>query len=254
MTLKRRILVSTLALALLVGPGQIAAAQRPDGSLAARLQDAARRSGIPHYTRTLPNGGRRLCLNPSGSSQLRAVEGALGPRSNALEICHIGSRGANHNMAIFNRQMLHVQFLNGTGNWRLRSWGGGALRPSSSKLYSSVIQLSPSEAGRLQQLLQRGFAAQGPAHAAGQRWERGNLGNTYGRSFNCVSFFTEMPLGDRGEPLWRLLGLPHSYSGNPRGLMQALETRANDRVVGICVYGPTLPGFGGKPAQDQFGF
>lgn len=250
-----RHIVNTTALALLLlGLGRIAAAQHLDGSLAARLQSAAQQSGIPHYTRTLPNGARRLCLNPSGTSQLRAVEGVLGPRANTLEICHIGSPGANHTLAIFNRQMVHVQYANGSGNWRLRSWGGGSLRPSSSKLYSGVIQLSPSEAGRLQQLLQQGFAAQGPEHAAGARWERGNLGNAYGRSFNCVSFLTEMPLGDRGEPLWRLLGLPHSYSGSPHGLMQALESQANERVVGICVYGPPQPGFGANPAQNQFGF
>jgi len=250
MTRLRRSTSAALAL-LLLGIGGIAAAQQLD--VTARLKAAARQAGVPHYVRACPSGAQRLYLNPSGLSQLRAVENVLNNRANTLELCHIGSPGANHTMAIFNRQFVHVQYINGTNNWRLRSWGGGNLRPSSTKLHSGVIQLTSSEANRLQQLLQQGFNAQGPEHTAGARWENGNLNNTYGRSFNCVSYFTEMPVGDRGEPLWRLIGLPHSYNGNPHGLMQALETQGNDRVVGICVYGPPQPGFGANPNQNQFG-
>jgi len=243
---------STALALLLLGLGSIADAQQAD-NLTGRLTAAARQAGVPHYVRACPNGVQRLYLNPSGSSQLRAVENVLGNRANTLELCHIGTANANHTMGIFNRQFVHTQFLNDTGNWRLRYWGGGSLRPSDTKLHSGVIQLTASEANRMQQLLQQGFNAQGPEHTAGARWENGNLNNTYGRSFNCVSFFTEMPVGDHGEPLWRLLGLPHSFSGNPRGLQQALETHGNERVQGICVYGPQQPGFGNNPNQNQFG-
>ena len=59
-----------------------------------------------------------------------------------------------------------------------------------------------------------------------------------------------MPVGDGGEPLWRLLGLRASYSGQPKALQTALETEANERVIGITVYGPTLPTFGADQAQN----
>jgi len=230
------------------------AQERPLGAVAAALEQAARQNGTASYIRACPGGVRRIYLNPSGWQQLRGVEGVLSSRANTLEICHIGTADANHTLGMFNRQAIHVQYRTGTSNWRLRRWGDGSLRPSGNKLYSGIIQLTPSEAQRMQEQLDRGFAAQGDELSAGPSWERGNLGQAYGRSFNCVSFFSEMPLGDHGEPLWQILGLPHSYSGNPRALMNALETQANDRVVGICVYGPALPDFATDPNGNKLGF
>jgi hypothetical protein len=247
---------TTIILALcLTGLASTATAQERAGSrLVTRLQSAARQANIPSYVRTCANGAKRCYLNPNGSQQLRAVERTLDNRANTLEITHIGSPQANHTLGIFNRQFVHVQFIQGTSNWRLRNWGGGQLRPSSSKLYSAVIQLTDAEANKVKQQLQRGFETQGPEMRAGRRWENGNLRGAYNRSFNCVSFFTEMPVGANGEPLWRVIGLPSSYNGNPRGLMRALETQANDRVAGICVYGPQVQGFPNNPNQDKFTF
>ena len=222
--------------------------------LRGRLKTAATQAGVPNYVRTCANQVQRTYLNPSGARQLQAVEGVLSNRANTLEICHMGSSRANHTLGIFNRQFVHVQFLNGTNNWRLRSWGGGTLRPSSSKFYSAVIQLTDTEATNLRQQLKRGFDRQGSPGQAGPRWENGNLGRAYNRSLNCVSFFSEMPIGANGEPLWRVVGLQSSYSGNPRGLLTALEQQANERVAAICVYGPQLQGFAQNPNQNKLTF
>jgi len=229
------------------------AADRTPEQLRQQLTTASGNTRMACYQRTLANGARRVYFDPCSAQHLRVVEGVLHARGNTLEICHIGAPNANHTLGLYNRQLLHVQYRQGTSNWRLRSWGN-ALRPSARKLYSAVIQLSASEAQRLTDQLQQGIQAQGPENQAGANWERGNLRNASNRSFNCVSYWSEMPVGDHGEPLWRLLGLRSSYNGNPKGLQRALETEANDKVAGICAYGPQVQGFGQDVGRDLFTF
>ena len=81
----------------------------------ARLAERARAAGIRTYERRLANGTRRTYTNPSGTDQLRAMEQMLPKGSNVLEIVHMGTRRVQHTMAIFDRQMVHTQYITGTG-------------------------------------------------------------------------------------------------------------------------------------------
>ena len=249
---------ATLLLTLVLARAVLAtkpAAAEGGASGRARVEAATRANGIPAFARRLPNGASRTIMNISGHTHLAAMEQALGKGSNVLEILSSGAPGAFHTMAIFDRQLVHTQYAQGTSNWRLRSWGN-ALRPSSSKLYSAMIQLTPEEGTRLRSFLEAGWKEQGPEHLAGNQWERGNLKGGLGgiRCINCVSSWTEMPVGEGSQPLWRVVGLPSSFSGNPQGLQRALETNTNDRVFGVAVYGPTLPAFGAKPDEPVTNF
>lgn len=210
------------------------------------IKDAAEQGGVPVYEHTLPNGQTRLALNPHDFQQLATVTQELNRGGDVLEI--LQHKGVNHTKAIFDRELVHTQMLMGTGNWRLRPWGH-SLQLSDHTLYSALIHLSPSEGQRLRGLLTAAYAEEGPEYAAGDRWEKGHLGQSMGRRFlNCVSTWTEMPVGDHGEPLWQLLGLPQSYSGNPTGLQRALETEGNHKILGTVVYGPEVAGFGQNPS------
>jgi hypothetical protein len=215
-----------------------------------RLLQALRSANAPHYERTMPNGATRVYSHIS-DRHLPAMEQALDADSNVLEILHIGKEGANHTLALFARKLLHTQYSQ-AGHWRLRTWGNRLYTPGH-PLYSAQIQLSKSEGDRLRGLLAAAEAEQGNEWNAGPNWENGHISVSLGkRSINCVSTWSEMPVGDNGEPLYQLLGLPYSYSGNPHGFQKALETQANERVIGVSVYAHQSPGFGADHNQDLF--
>jgi hypothetical protein len=227
-----------------------AAAQRGPAADRARLARTARAAKIPTYERSLGGGVKRVYVNPNGDDHLRAIEKALPEGSSVLEILHMDGDGS-HTLALFDRQLLHTQYKQGTGNWRLRRWGD-ALRPSGHRLYSSMISLTAKEAANLRARLKKAFAEQGPEHLAGAGWARGHLRRALGdQDLNCVSTWSEMPIGAKGEALYELIGLDHSYSGDPRGFQRALEQEGNERVFGISIYGPRLAGFGRDRRSDQ---
>jgi len=243
--------VFVLALSVALGVARPAVAQTIEHARIGRerLLAGMQRSGIPHYERVLPNGARRVYSNVGGGWKLlRRMERILPTGSNVLEILHI-AKNANHTLALFDREPVHTQYVG--NHWRLR-WWSDRLRPSDGALYSAQIQLSDGEATRLRQMLNAALQEQGPEEQAGAQWENGHIRAALGgaRCLNCVSTWSEMPLGDNGEPLWRLLGLRASYSGNPHALQQALETEANERVIGITLYGPVVEGFGTAPDQN----
>lgn len=260
--MNRARLATTISLALVLSLLSLrSTADQTPAQAREQLLAQARGASIPCYERTLPNGVRRLYLSPRGRQQLAAMERALPQGCNVLEVCHLGSPTANHSMFIFDRSMIHFQYLNGTNNWRLRGWGGwdpqgrNPLRDGGSKLYSAAIQLTSAEAGNLRRLLEASWREQGPEGTAGATWENGHIKTGMGnRSFNCVSAISEARIGQNGETLAQICGLPHSYNGDPRGLQRALETQANERVFGICSYGPADPSFGQNPNQNQVNF
>lgn len=215
------------------------------------LQTYGQRNDVRAYTRQCPNGANRVYLNVSGAQDLRAMEQLLHNRSNVLEVCHIGNGGGTHSLFIFDRQLIHFQYLQGTNNWRLRNWGYG-LRPSANKLYSAMIQLTPSEGQKLRTMLSNAAREQGNDEG---RWAQdGHIQNAMGqRGFNCTSVISGVPIGDRGESLSQLVGLGGA-SGDPRGFQRSLESNANERVFGICIYGPDMPDFGRNQNQDVFTF
>jgi hypothetical protein len=252
----RRLTLLAAAIALVQAVAVSSAdAQRPgratgagNGNGKARMDAAAQETGMRTYTRTRSNGLKRRYYNISGPRQVEATERALDRGSNVLEILHMGTPQAMHTLAIFDRRLLHTQFSQ-TGKWRLRGWGD-RLRPSNGKLYSAMIQLSDSEAGRLRTLLDAAEAEQGPERLAGHNWENGHLRFSLGnRQINCASTWCGMPVGDAGEPLWRVIGLSGNHSA-ARSFQKALEREGNDRVFGIAVYGPELRDFGSRPDQD----
>ncbi|MBW2736160.1 MAG: hypothetical protein JRH20_27560 [Deltaproteobacteria bacterium] len=244
---------SLVIVALLLSVTSLASAERTPAQLRTQLTKGAKKARMKSYVRKMPNGAKRVYFDPSNSQELRAVEMVLHQKGNTLEILHSGAPNANHTLGLYNRNLLHAQSWTGSGNWRLRAWGQ-RLRPSSQKLYSAVIQLTDGEAQRLTERLQQGAKAQGAEPQAGANWERGNLRMATNRSINCVSYWSEMPIGEGGAPLWKVLGLHSSYTGNPRGLLRALETEGNEKVAGICAYGPKVAGFGADVNRNLFSF
>jgi hypothetical protein len=218
----------------------------------------AQQNHVAHYTRRCGNEVERVYLNPSGMSELAALSRFAGPNSNVLQICHIdpsdvGQPGLMHSLAMYDGKFPHFQYRSGSNNWRLRSWGGG-LRPSHNRLYSAFVQLTPSEGARLREMLTNAEREQGPEQTAGANWENGHVRGALGnRGFNCTSVWSGMPVGDRGESLAQLCGLGGA-SGSPHGFQQELETRANERVIAIGVYGPDLRGFADSPQNKNHTF
>jgi hypothetical protein len=216
------------------------------------MTTTAKTNNIPSYERTMPNGTKRVYLNPQ-QQHLNAVEQALPKGSDVIEILHLGTSEAFHTMAIFDRELLHSQYSQ-AGNWRLRSWGD-RLRSSENKLWSAMISLNPREAANLRARIAAAKAEEGPEHLAGANWENGHLkmgaGSALGvNGINCVATWCDMPIGEKGESLHQLVGL-HSYSGSPRAFQEALEHDANERVFGIAAYGPAIPDFTASPDQDK---
>lgn len=211
----------------------------------ARLQQAARGAGTNCYVRRLPNGQQRLYLNPSSSRSLRAIQQATGRGSNVLQICHIngadfGRPGHMHTLAMFDGVWPHFQTPDGFRSWRINDWG--PMRASNNRLYSAFIQLTESEGQRLRDLFATANREQGRAGTIPSAWARGN----------CASIWTNLPVGDRGETLGQICNI--GTNGSPHGLQQALETRANDRVFAIGVYGPQLRDFGRNPEANVVQF
>lgn len=217
-------------------------AARP-AEAAARLRAAAARAGVPHYVRKMPSGVERVVLNPADDAQLAAVEAETGKGSNVLQIIHLGRADSVHTRAIWNGRLLHFQYATGSNNWRLRGWGK-AFRPRGNMFYGAMIQLSDAEAERLDGFLAAAGAQQGPEADAGHLWANGHITDGLGiRNINCVAGWCDLPIGDAGEPLWRVAGLGNSYSANPRGFQKALESLGGDRVFGVAVYGQVLRDF-----------
>ncbi len=215
-----------------------------------RLSSRLRAVHARQFMRTAPGRPERLYARIDNST-LSAAVAALGPDSEVLQISHSSKPDAFHTMAVFDGELLHTQY-SPAGHWRMRSWGG-SLRIPNPALLSALIQLSPTEAARLRTLLTAAAAEQGPEENAGENWANGHLKLSLGnRSLNCASTWTEMPLGDNGEPLYQLIGLSRSYSGSPRELQMALERDGNDRVFGIFAYGEGDPEFDRKREQDAF--
>jgi hypothetical protein len=248
----RRRLLTAVSFALAFGLAAAASAATPAERRAATL-GTAQAAQIPSFVKKARSGAERVVINPSGWGHLQAVERLLPQGSNVLEIMHIGASDAYHTMALFDRQLVHTQYI--SSNWRLRDWGD-RLRPSGRPLYSALVHLTDSEAERLRGFIAAAWKEQGPEHAAGDNWERGHIRVSLGgpRYLNCVSTWSEMPVGDHGEPLWKLMGLPGSFSGNPPGLQRALEHDANERVFGLSLYGPAVPNFGADPQAPIFTF
>jgi len=241
------------AQALAWGPAATAApaatARTPARSRAS-LERLARSNNMASYTRTC-NGVKRTYVNATQPAQAQALMQKYNRASNVLQICHINRSGLSHSMAIFDGKLVHFQYLNGTRNWRLRPWGN-SLRVGRDDLHTALIQLKPSEAGRLRTMLAASEREQGPEHAAGPRWDNGKVkdGMGRGRYFDCTTVWTGAKIGDRGETLANLVGVS---STTPRGFQAALENNANDRVFGVCVVGPTPQPFGNNPTQQLFG-
>jgi hypothetical protein len=229
-------------------PQQARAAVRPAGhrtpeEAKAALQDAAKASGTPHYVGT--NG--RVYVNPHQDGQIEAME-KLSPRGSGILVI-AQSTGAQHTKAIFEGQMIHFQYAQGTNNWRLRPWGD-RLRRSYHQMNGAMIQLTPVEAQNLRTRIAGIFAEEGPEHLAGPGWSRGNIKNSVGvRSFNCTSGWCEMPIGEKGESLGTIVGVPHQY--DPYSANVDLERHGNERVFGIAIYGPAVPRFGMDPGATQ---
>jgi hypothetical protein len=209
----------------------------------AALSDAAKKASVPTYVGA--NG--RVYVNPHDASHLEAIEKATGPGSGVLQILQV--QGVQHTLAAFEGSLVHLQFQNGSSNWRLRPWGD-RLRPSTRFLSSAMIQLTPTEAANMRLRLASIVAEQGPEATAGPRWDAGHIKLSLGvPSFNCASGWCSMPIGEHGESVANIAGIP--VMGEPFSLQRTLEASGSDRVFGIAVYGPKVPDFGKNPAAPQ---
>jgi hypothetical protein len=209
----------------------------------AALLEVAQASGTPSYVGK--NG--RVYVNPHEDQHIRAMEQLSPEGSGILVIAQ--SKGTQHTKAIFEGQMLHFQYATGTNNWRFHSWGD-RLRRSGHPMNGAMIQLTPVEAQNLRTRIAGIFAEEGPEHLAGPKWENGHIRNSVGvRSFNCTSGWCEMPIGENGESLGTIVGVPHQY--DPYSANVNLERHGNERVFGIAIYGPAVPRFGMNPDEIQ---
>jgi hypothetical protein len=209
-----------------------------------RLARAAARLKMPHYLK-----GNKVVLNPNREVHLRALQRILKKGSNVLEIMHVGTSDAQHTLVRFDELFLHMQVLG--SHWRLRRLtdddfkdpdldGRDLLRTSTTPLYSAMIQLEPDEAARLRERLRLAVTEQGPESEAGQDWDRGHIKNAF--NGNCAGVWCGTPLGANGQTLAQISGVANG--GNPRGLQTELEQGGSDRVFGLAIYGPAIPGFG----------
>lgn len=239
-----RFALPTLALALACS--SVASAAGGHEVIQEKLTIAAQKAKIPTYTRKMANGVNRVYVNPNAGAHYDAMEKVFPKGSAVLQIMHHGAPDAFHTKAIFELNLVHTQYRPGM-NWRFRYWGDRLL-PTRSKNYSAMIYLTPVEAQNMRDRLNKAFDEQGPEETAGANWEHGHIKGALGiPHLNCIATWSEMPIGEKGEKLFQLLGLNQSYSGNPRGFQLALEHSANERVFGIGVYGPKVETFGKNP-------
>ncbi len=239
-------------LAVLTAVARLAVAAPTAPAARAALQQTARQTGMKAYERQLPSGVLRQYVNPSGPHELLAIERTTGKGSNVLEILHSGTPGAMHTLAKFDGELIHTQYV--SQYWRLRSWGD-RLRPSAHKLFSAMIQLSPKEGENLRAHIELARQEQGPEALAGANWEKGHIRTALGadKGINCTSTWCGAPIGERGEPLWQVIGL-RGNDWSPHSFQRSLENDANERVFGIAVYGPKLGDFGARLQEPQFNF
>ncbi len=216
----------------------------------ASFETVLKRSGSKFFVRNV-NGSKRIIANISGQAALNDVAKVMGEKSDVVQILHIGRADIQHTMAIFDGELIHTQHVGGTGNWRLRSWGQ-SVRDSNTKMFSAFISLTPKEAANMRKQIQTAKNDQGPEHLAGPNWANGKLGPTSlggHRGFDCTSTWSDMPIGAKGETLAQIVGFAGHYSRHPKTFQKSLETSGNERIIGVAVYGPSIPNFGKSPDQ-----
>lgn len=216
-------------------------AVRTPAQAKAALTTTAQKAGIPHYVNT--NG--KVVFNPHDQLHLNAIAPLSQSGNGVLELMLV--EGVQHTLGHFEGKFIHFQYINGTGNWRMRPWAE-RLRPSGRRMFGAQIQLSPVEAANMRARIAGIFAEQGPEHLAGPRWENGKIRDSIGvKYFNCASAWCEMPIGEHGESVAKIIGIPSS--GDPFSLARHLEANSNERVFGIGIYGPKQNQFGAIPNQ-----
>lgn len=217
------------------------AAMRTPAQTKAALVDAAKRANIPHYV--APSG--KVVYNPHTAQHLQEIEPLSTPGSGILQIMLM--EGNQHTLGHFEGKYIHFQYINGTNNWRMRPWAD-RLRPSNKRMFGALIQLSPEEAANMRTRIAGIYAEEGPEHLAGPKWENGNIKKSLGVPyFNCASAWCEMPIGEKGESVARVIGIPST--GEPFSLQRSFETSGNEKVVGIGLFGPPQENLGADPNQ-----
>lgn len=206
------------------------------------LVETAQQHGIPHAT----NANGKVVYNPHQFQHLAPIE-QQNREPGVLEIMLF--QGTQHTLAQFEGQYLHFQYTP-AGHWRMRPWANG-LRPSNHRMFGAKIQLNEKEAANMRLRLAGIFAEEGPEHLAGPQWENGHIKESLGaRGFNCASAWCMMPIGENGENVAKIIGIP--VNGDPFSLQRVLETNSNDRVFGIGLYGPQEPNLGANPNQVYY--
>lgn len=218
-----------------------APAMRTPAQTKQALVEAAQRANIPHYV--APNG--KVVYNPHQVDHLGPIEAVSTPGSGILQIMLVD--GMQHTLGHFEGKYIHFQYINGTSNWRLRPWAD-RLRLSQHRMFGAMIQLSPEEAANMRTRLAGIFAEEGPEHLAGPNWANGHIKQSVGVPyFNCASAWCDMPIGQNGESVAKVIGIPSS--GDPFTLQRTLETGGNEKVVGIGLFGPKQENLGQDPNQ-----
>lgn len=206
----------------------------------ALLQEVAEHQGIPHFV----NANGKVVYNTHSWDHLDAIAPLGGRETGVLELLVLENNP--HTFGHFEGQYIHFQYVNGTSNWRLHKWADN-LRPSDRRMFGAKIQLTEKEAANMRLRIAGIFAEEGPAELAGERWEHGHIKDSVGvRGFNCASAWCQMPIGENGESVATIVGIP--ATGYPAGLQRALET-GNDRVFGIGLYGPKEENLGADPKR-----
>lgn len=207
------------------------------------LKKLAEKKGIKSHEVTRGNV-KRLAVNVNTADQLAAIEAELGKGQNVLQIVHSANRQSMHTLAIFDGEMIHLQTPDNFNTWQLNTWGYH-LRPSANKMYSAMIHLTPQESQNLRERVKNARTQQAKS-------PKGTFQDAFGaRHMNCASGWCGVPIGEKGEPLWKLAGL-HGDNGNPFGFQLELERTGNERVFGLAVYGPALNNFENAPPQPVF--
>ncbi len=218
-----------------------APAMRTPAQTKAALLETAKQANIPHFV--APSG--KVVYNPHTGQHLQAIEPLSTPGSGIMQIMLID--GVQHTLGHFEGKYIHFQYINGTNNWRMRPWAD-RLRLSDKRMFGALIQLTPEEAANMRARIAGIYAEEGPEHLAGPKWENGRIKNSLGVPyFNCASAWCDMPIGEKGESVARVIGIPSS--GDPYSLQRSFETSGNERVVGIGLFGPKQEGLGQNPNQ-----
>jgi hypothetical protein len=216
------------------------AAPRTPAEARTALTEAAQASGTPTYVGK--NG--KVYVNPHNQGHISAIEKLSPEGSGVFALAQF--KGTQHTLAVFENRLIHFQTRDWS-NWRIRSWGE-RLRPSGHVMSVAMVQLTPVEAANLRKRVAGMFDEQGQEHAAGGNWEKGHV-DTGGRSFNCTAGWCQMRIGEQGESLGEIVGVPHQY--DPFAANVNFENHGNERVFGIGIYGPAIPNFGMNTEATQ---